>query len=415
MLSTQHIRARTVKGVLRPRWLAADAASLALAEALIDAAQAAASSGDTRAQLEAEFDDIGASQNDQKLADGLAKLCLDRMDFQSPTDVDAPALRAEAFAAARAIGPIALERGPLGRPTADDVLEQLAAARQLDPMALRDALFSDLPEAQRATGWAPWSPEALVDRYNVALVQALLLSASEVRLTLHAPTRVRLRQLLRWARFHQLICSSERTPDGLVLVFDGPASLFSQSTRYGLQLASFFPAILLQDRDWVLEATIRWGPQRLVRTVQVRADDGLRTERRDDGAWQPQEERWFLDRFAALETGWQVLPGDAPIDLGGQGLLVPNVTFVQGDRCAHLEIVGYWTPDWLRKRVALLRRYGPGTVLLAVSRKRCAAERPEEGWGPEVIEFSQIVPPKGVLAWIDQFARVPSETPPRGR
>lgn len=415
MLSTQHIRARTTKGVLRPRWLPADAASLSLAEALIDAAQAGASCGDTRAQLEAELDDIGAAQPDRKLADGLAKLCLDRLDFQSPSAIDAPALRAEAFAAARASGPIALERGPLGRPTADDVLGPLAAARSLDPAALRDALFCDLPEAQRATGWAPWSPEALIDRYNVALVQALLLSATEVRLTLRAPTRPRLRQLLRWARFHQLIVSSERTNDGLTLIFDGPASLFHQSTRYGLQLASFFPAILLQDGDWSLEASVRWGPQRVIRTVQVHADDGLRTERRDDGAWQPQEERWFLERFAALDSGWQVQPGDVPIDLGGQGILVPNVTFLQGDRCAHLEIVGYWTPDWLRKRLALLRRYGPGTVLLAVSRKRCAAETPDEGWGPEVIAFSQIVPPKGVLAWIDQFARVPADPTPRGR
>ena len=47
--------------------------------------------------------------------------------------------------------------------------------------------------------------------------------------------------------------------DGYVFHIDGPLSLFSATTKYGLQVALFLPA-LLHCADFRLDAELRWGP-----------------------------------------------------------------------------------------------------------------------------------------------------------
>src|SRR5690606_14619105 len=99
-----------------------------------------------------------------------------------------------------------------------------------------------LKEEQRIVTCGVPDPDWLIARYNVALVQALLLRATEVRVRLVEPTVPRVRQLLRHVKFQQLLHHGRRDGDTLELVLDGPGALFRQSTRYGMQLASFFPA-----------------------------------------------------------------------------------------------------------------------------------------------------------------------------
>ncbi len=147
-----------------------------------------------------------------------------------------------------------------------------------------------------------------------------------------------------------------------------------------------------------------WTKQRTRRDLVVKSDEGLHTHWRDTGGHATREQAWFAERFAAATTPWTIEPGSAPIDLGGQAVIVPDFTLRCGEREAHLEILGYWRPEWLQRRLELLRRYGRGNVIVAVSRKLCADERPGEGWGPEVVEFSAIVPPKAVIELAERMA-----------
>jgi predicted nuclease of restriction endonuclease-like RecB superfamily len=405
MLASNQVRASVRQGVLRPRWI--DPASPELLERAaqsIALVEAALSGGWSRGRTEEELASLAQDSRDRKLADGLAKLLLDRCSFSPEEGLEPAALRDDVFRRARRVGPLSLEPGPLGLPTASDVLAEVALERGVSVDVVAASLFADLRDAHRILAFRTTTAEDLLHRYNVALVQALLLDAVELKIQIADPTPARIRQVLRWARFHQLIHSAVRTGDVLEIALDGPASLFSQSTRYGLALASFFPAVVLQDAAWTLTATILWTRARLRRRLEVGSADGLRAHLRDDGGHRTRESLWFEERFRAAESGWDLSPGAAPIDLGGRAVVVPDFTLRRGGRCAHLEIVGYWRSDWLARRLDLLRRYGPGNVVLAVSRKLCAEERPTDGWGPEVIEFSQVVPSKRVLEVAEAIA-----------
>ena len=69
-----------------------------------------------------------------------------------------------------------------------------------------------------------------------------------------------------------------------------------------MQLAVFFPALLLQTCDWHLDATVRWTRRRLRKTMTLTSEVPLVSHYRDQGAYLSKEQQLFQERFNALDT-----------------------------------------------------------------------------------------------------------------
>lgn len=407
MLTGDLVRVRTRKDALLPQFLAPDDED-ALADAgwLCGLVQTSLGRGATRGELDGAVQEEAEIRPDHKVLRGLAKVLFDRAEFSAgglegpDGPLEPSALRDRVFRESARRGPLALGPDALGRSTALDVLAAIGEELGVTPDTLRDALYADRKEEQRIVACAVPEPPALIDRYNVALVQAALLKATRLSVTLTAPTAPRVRQLLRHAKFHQLIHQARRDGEQLRLDVDGPESVLKQSTRYGLKLASFFPAVLLQEA-WAIEAEVRWSkgsPKRLA----LDASSGLRSHRVDTGAWVSREAQWFRERWEALGSAWALEEGAEPVDLGGRAVVMPDFTFRRAGRVAHLEIVGVWRRDYLARRVEWLQRYGPGNLVLAVSRKLVADGSSLDGL--EVVPFGEVVPAKQVLEAVERVA-----------
>ena len=179
--------------------------------------------------------------------------------------------------------------------------------------------------------------------------------------------------------------------------------MFSQSSRYGLALANFFPALLLQPGPRTMEATVLWTKANHRKTLTVTHEDGLVSHYTDRGGYKTREAEWFAERFEALDTPWKLSEGEAPIALGSKGVLFPDFTLKKGRKVAHLELMGFWRGDDLGKKIALIERYGPGNVILAVSRKLKGSKEALAHAPDWVIDFAQVLPPKKVVALADQI------------
>lgn len=406
MLTSQLVRVTRRRGALTPGYV--DAASekwLTAAEGLIEQVRLAESEERTLGELEAACEDqIGGSRS-IKLLRGLVKLLLDKCEFEVSTPVPPAELRRRVFELAVARGPLALESGVFDRPTASDVLAEVAEELGVSGEEVARSLYGDLRDAQIVSGAKLPTPGGLLERYNVALVQAVLFRATDVRVVLVDPPVHRLRQLLRFVKFHQLMHEARRTDEGLEVVLDGPASLFSSTTRYGRQLAMFFPALLLQEGGWRLEANVRWGKDRSAATFEVSSEQGLVSHYKDTGAYQTQEQRWFLERWRSADRAWKLSEDTMPIELGGRGVMLPDFTFKRGRKKAHLEIVGFWRRDYLARRIEGLLRHGPGNLVLAVSRKLKTAKEDLTEFDGEVLSFANVVPVKDVLEAVERVAR----------
>lgn len=407
MLTTALLRAREKGDQVEPQLIDPTRADLlAAAEALCGVIAAAKAGRWSRAELTEAIEAVAGGMRSRKIGLGLAHLLLSGVTFEVDSPVDPAELRAAAFAAARDAGGLALDGDALGRTTARDVLTAVGARWGLSPEQAAAALYADLFDAHVVTDAAVAQPAELLDRYNTSLVQALLLSAVDVRLTLASPTVPRVRQLLRHARFRQLMYRAERDDGDLVLTLDGPASLFQQTSRYGLNLALFLPAVLLQTCPWRLEARVLWGPAKAPKRLELTHTAGLKPGLADTGAWTTPEQEAFFERWAALgETGWTLSTDTAPIILGDRGVVLPDATFRKDGREAHLDIVGFWRRGWLERHLEGLQRYGPGNLVVAVSRSLKAGQEELPELPGAIIPFAKVVPAAKVLAAIEAVAR----------
>ncbi|TNE87155.1 MAG: DUF790 family protein [Deltaproteobacteria bacterium] len=367
------------------------------AEDLLDLFGEAVAKGWTRGEVDEAINDLIGDGQDARIVRGLAKLCMDRSEFDIEAPLPPAELRHKVFRLARERGPVALEGGPLERVTADHVLAEVAEELGTTAATVAACLYADLRENHRVLRCDVDSATWLLHRYNVALVQALLLKASEVRIRLENPTAPRLRQLFRHVKFHQLIHSAKKVDGLLELTLDGPLSLFKQSTKYGMNLANFLPALLLQQGPWRMEATVLWTKARHKKTLLVDDGMGLVSHYADTGAYEPREVQYFRERFEAADSPWTLKTGSRPLNLAGRSVLVPDFTLVRGDDLVHLDIVGFWRREWLIRRLELLQRSGPQNLILAVSNKLSGSKEALEGFEGEVIEFSQVLSPKKVL------------------
>lgn len=356
--------------------------------------------GRRRADLDEEIDTIVGDGTDHKLTKGLVKVMSDRSTFDVSSPIPPDEIRAKVFRAASRRGPLSALAVEGGRPTVADIYREVAAELGVDPAALEGALYADHADQQVLVSVDVPDARWLLDRYNVALVQSALLKASELRVTLPRGDPGRTRQLLRWVKFHQLIFELHPTKDGHELVLDGPASLFTQTTRYGVSLARFFPAVLLQPGEWSATAKVDWRGQRLMKITPAL---GLKSHYRDQGAYETRESLWFEERFNALASGWELDREVVPLDQGGEGVVVPDFRFRKDGKVAWLEILGFWRKGSVQKRLSLARRYGPKNLVIAVSRKLAAKTGEELPEG--VVTFAEVIPAKEVLKLVEVVAR----------
>jgi predicted nuclease of restriction endonuclease-like RecB superfamily len=402
MLTGDLVRVRVVKTQLEPRYI--DPTSTRLldrATTLIALMASAVDQGWTRGEISGRLREIEGVDTDHKVTKGFAKLLMDRGEWDTVSPIEPVRLREQVFKLAAEQGPLARTAGPTARRDATAVLTQIAARFDTTAEVIAKALYADLKDENVLVQCKLPTPEGLLHRYNSALVQALLLKATSLRLTLNEPDPKYLRQLMRYLKFYQLMYRFETHPC-TVLHVDGPQSLLKSSTRYGMQLANFFPAILLQPGGWTLEAEVLWGRKRKFRKrLSVSARVGIRSHYKDTGTWTSRTEQWFTERWAKHESDWTLSPGEA-IDMGEQAMMVPDYSFRKNGRVGHLEIVGFWRKSYLSQRLKAL----PKNVILAVSSKLASetAKLPAT-MADQVIQFGEVIPPKKVIERLERVAR----------
>ena len=226
----------------------------------------------TKGSLASALADYEAADINYQITRGFAKLLEDCSEFTIQSPVEPEVLREKTFAYASSLHPIVTKRDRLHRHTRTKVLAKIADEFSIPIDGVMKGMYADLEENHRLTGFEPPTAEWLLDRYNVALAQAMLYRASEmtIRIYRNIPTKYRL--VFQFIKFFKLMhVVSGNNADGYQIVLDGPASMFRLSQKYGIQMALFLPALLHCDRWW-LDATIvmnkndhlRFEPQRRI-------------------------------------------------------------------------------------------------------------------------------------------------------
>ncbi len=406
MLTGKMVRVRFARDRIIPYYLdPADAGWLEVAERLL--ALFRGQEGRTRGELEDDQREAFGDDPGQLVHQGLAKLLEDRCEFEVVSGQPPEQLRAAVFRAAAEHRRAGAETySPFDR---EVVLEQVAAELGLPAGDIDRGMFADLKSEQRLARFKDISPEHLLQRYNVALAQAVLLRAVRLHVTVRGEPPQRYRQLLRRVKFHRLICDVERlSPDAYRLRLDGPLSLFSATQKYGLQLALFFPAVL-HCRDFDLKAEVRWGAQRRPKAFLAGPGDGLVSHYPDSGVYVPPELQMFVELFRKRVEDWELHEETEVFPLGG-GFWVPDFRLVRRatGEAVLLEVLGFWRRSSAEQHLARLRDQVRRPFLLAVSDQLHIGEGDLEGLPAGIHRFRNMPLP-------DEIARLATALVERDR
>lgn len=361
--------------------------------------------GQTQESWQRALEAYEGSRTDYVVLRGLAKVLSDSATFSIvPTPVAPPELRARVFARGPALtGSTLLYAQPQTR---ELILKEAAAEYGLSSTQAEEILYADRPAAYVLADAGPaWTPDGLIARYNLELARAALYWADQMEVQIYSGFKdfwkyIKLFKLMFWATVIE---------GGYSITLDGPISPFVKATtRYGRQLAAFLPALLLCER-WQMTASVRPPQSDQALRYQLSHKAGLTSHFKRSGEFDSRLEADFAAEFQAKfgdERGpWRLTREDEVILLGDT-VMIPDfaVTHKTDGRRALIELVGYWHPDYLERKVAKVRAAKRRDLILLVYEGVNLSKEKLQDAPSEVLYFKTKPVLKEVMAAVEKLA-----------
>ncbi len=274
-----------------------------------------------------------------------------------------------------------------------DALAATAISVGIAPEAVEAQLFADLP-GERPLGELPAiDPVELTRRVNLRLAQALVARSMALRIRLVG----RARAVVRHAKLRGLLCvvtgRADRAEEATLHV-SGPLSLFHHTLVYGRALGELLPHLGWCER-FSLEArcVIRDEPATLVLCERDPLFPAAAPRRFDSKL-----EARFARALCRRAPDWELVREPAAIP-AGDTLCFPDFALRHrpSQRAILVEIVGFWTADYLARKRAQLVAAGRDDLLVCVDETLACddATWPEGLW---ILPFRGRLDPAAVLA-----------------
>lgn len=404
MLPTDLLMYRPSGESVTPKKLKLDQPHLAIAQDLITLFQTA--KGDTQGNLNRQLQELEGEDTDYRIKRGLAHILRSSFStFEIVSPLEPQLLRQRVFE-------LAAQTVPSSQATQQH-LGQLAAQltqecdREVLPDQILAGLYADLQENRILVEFDAPTPEALLHRYNLSQVQGIFYRASHITLNAHRNDPGEYKLLFRYLKLFRLMTYIEGDADhGFTITIDGPTSLFKASTRYGLDIAKLIPA-LLHVTKWNLDATLQlkdsYSKASKIKHFRLDSDCDLVSHYPPGKPYDSMLEESFANRWDSLKSEWQLEREVDLIPIPGS-VMIPDFRLVHPDgRDYLLEIVGYWRPEYLRKKFAQVRQSGCDNLILAIS-ERLNLEKAgvKVGGTPaHIVWFKDKLSPKAILSVLE--------------
>lgn len=297
--------------------------------------------------------------------DAFCKLLDEASEYQRDSAGSAAKLRTEVFRRSAAMHPLVTTEDAWFQYSEKRAKESIAEQLKTTWDEIDKSLFSDIIEFHRLIDFQGYKePAQLLSRYNVAQTQVALFDAT--RMTIWATEDFK--SILRYAKLARLMHTIARVEEDLYRFdFNGPASLFSHTHRYGVAMARFLPG-LLSCRGWRMQAQLRPSQWKGRVNLELEAGCGLSSPVPGTAEFDSQLEKSFFERWGnEAREGWR-LKRETEILQRGQSIFMPDFVLThESGRKVLLEVIGFWTPEYLQKKKETLGNFRDQPILLAVA------------------------------------------------
>ena len=360
--------------------------------------------GHSRGELDDALRAYEGDSLDYRIIRGLANVLQSRCIFSNESLVNPIELRVALFTQ----GPVMAKNDLLTAKTRQQVVAEIAPKFKLTPQQVEQALFADLIEERILLGAGEIiAPVDLIARYNLEVARGLLYWAREVDIIV----RDGYKDLFKYIKLFKLMHTVYPIPrPGYNIILHGPISPFVKSTiRYGLQFAKFLPALLLC-QTWRMDAVVQ--PPQTDNPLHYTLDyeTTLRSHFKASNLFDSKLEADFAADFEAKIGGtkrqWELAREDELIVVGDT-VMIPDfsLTHRKDGRRALIEIIGFWHPQYLQRKLRKVRQAGRKDLILLIYESANVAEGVfEEISAGEVLTFKNKPVLKKVLAAVERCA-----------
>jgi len=353
MLPSDLLLVRRRKGRIWPRYAGLSGENLEVAKRLIQVYKHHVDKKkNVLKETVSELENIGY---DYRFVRGLSVLLDRRSEFTCSVEADPVDIRRRLYKAA----------GKLGLPTTSKqrsrLIRSVATEMKLSTAMVEEAFYADLDSELIMTEFKPLSSEELIKDYNVSLTQTLLFSATNLNFTASGNWQRIFYMVKRLGLIYEAYKSG-----GFWVKIDGPASLFKLTRRYGTALAKLTP-VILANPEWMVEAKILWKYTNEIYNFKIESGKHRDIFGEPKGlpvSYDSVVEEDFAARFEALESGWYLKREPEPVT-AGRYVIIPDFSFERSGVRVFMEIVGFWTAEYLRRKIEKLKKIDV-SMLIAV-------------------------------------------------
>ncbi len=344
--------------------------------------------GKSRGELESELEEYVGTGTDYRILRGFIKLLQDRSEFETESIETPEEIRRKVF----------LEAGKYGQvlPNSDErrtVLETIADEFQSDANTVFNNLYADLSANQKLTEFEEIEPEELLNKYNLAQAQALLYRCVEMKIRIAPSDAENYRAVFGWIKHFGLIHSVAGNADeGYNITLTGAASLFKSSQKYGIRMAVFLPVLLLC-RDWKMSAEISDKKRGTAFYTLSSEQDELESHYLDEPEYKNPVGEKLVGNWEKYESVWKLKENREVVDLG-KTAFVPDFVLAAGRKKIYLDILGFWTPKMLKKRLAEFREAKFTKFILAADEELRGSREESDLKSANVIFFKTRLKPE---------------------
>ena len=368
---------------------------LRLAESMLHIYQNGA--GRMRQQLRSSVHNLFENEFDcpTRRIDAFCKLLDERSIYDKDKRGGASKLRQRVFRLAAGKHPLVSSVDKLFDSNESEVKNEIAREIGKSWEQIERELFADVIQFHRLREFRGYeSSQALLARYNVAQTQAVLYDA--VSMTVWCMEDFK--PILRYAKLAHLMHTIVHRPDGTYqITFDGPTSVLKQSRRYGVAFAKFLPG-LLSCNGWKIKAIIQHRRSSWQNQFQLSPADGLTSNVTPSELFDSNLEASFARKWGEQpRDGWR-LYREGIVLYQNQKVFVPDFLFVHEDgRKVVMEIVGFWTPEYLEEKQKTIATFSEHRIFLAVSD---SVEWPSDKQSSTTFRYKTAIKVSDVLAML---------------
>ncbi|KKG09677.1 DUF790 family protein [Methanosarcina sp. 2.H.A.1B.4] len=450
MLTSDLLVTRISGGKIKPAYAAFNSENLELAGLLIETFEQHAGKpyGDLLTELE------GYEEMNYRFIRGLSQLLGRRAVVETSSAVDPSMAREAVFDACTGMALSPAER--------KEALQKAAKKLSISIPELEKSLWADLEGNQILKEFKPLSPAELLRQYNISLTQTILFRAIDLNIWITGDFQNVLWKILRSGLMYSLEDTEEKAGENeeterlksVHLHLDGPASLFRMSERYGNSFAKLFPT-LLKSKGWSLKAGIlhkgyqgkrildlvldgseeafrpipeaaRYPervPERVFPDFQLaEGQEGYRTGIETENGFGGEEagtqgagiqeaetdiesetyDSTYEQQFASLSLGGWKAKREPTILKAGRYAFIPDFSLQRDGMKVYVEVVGFWTPEYLKKKTEKLKEVKEPVILLINRKLKCSEK---DFPAQDVIFFDRKIPANEITQVLRKYER----------